>query len=175
MLKQKFYEFDKLKEAVNSVFGLDMMERTRKRPHVNARIVFSNILFERGYSKSEIGRYLNKNHATIIHYCKSFEGYVKTDKILSEKYDAARSVYQDNFDPIYNMDTVNLKNEIFSLRQKVSDLYCKIEGYKQERDNQQKDTNRMDGIFKLVSQRTHRGSEDKIMSELNAWFNGIRY
>ena len=128
MLKQKFYEFDKLKEAVNSVFGLDMMERTRKRPHVNARIVFSNILFERGYSKSEIGRYLNKNHATIIHYCKSFEGYVKTD-----------------------------------------------EGYKQERDNQQKDTNRMDGIFKLVSQRTHRGSEDKIMSELNAWFNGIRY
>tara|TARA_R110002110_G_scaffold192460_1_gene400584 strand:- start:88 stop:615 length:528 start_codon:yes stop_codon:yes gene_type:complete len=174
MLGQTLYEFDKLKDAVNEVFCLDMMKRTRQRPYVNARMVFSSILFERGYNKSEIGRYLKKNHATVIHYCRSLEGYVKTDKVLREQYHASRRVYKENFDPIYNMDRVALKSEIFSLREKVSDLYCQIETYKEERDRRKEDDNRMGAIFKLVTQRTRRGSEDKIRSGLNTWFNGIR-
>ena len=80
MLEETKYEFDKLKDTVNEIFGLNLMDNTRERPNVNARIVFSNILFRKGYTKSDIARYINKHHATVIHYCRNFEMYLKTDR-----------------------------------------------------------------------------------------------
>ena len=50
-------EFDVLLNAVQEVYDLDILSVRREREYVNARIIFSYILFERGFSKSEIGRY----------------------------------------------------------------------------------------------------------------------
>ena len=166
-------EFDVLRTAVQEVYNLDIKSKTRERPYVNARITFAYILWERGFNKSEIGRYLGKNHATICHYCKNFEGYIKTDPTLKRYYEEARSVYMDNFDPVYTMERAQLKSEVFSLRKKVSDLYFELEELKRERDEAASQTTRMDSIIKLVSQRTRLGDEEKVERKLNTWFNGL--
>lgn len=64
MLKEKTqYEFDKLHETVNEVFNVRMLTKSRERKNINARICFAHLLVDRGYSKSEVARYMEKNHA----------------------------------------------------------------------------------------------------------------
>jgi len=71
MKNQKKKEFNALREIVEGAFNSDIMSPARDRAIVNARISFANLLIERGHSLTEIGRYLGKHHATIIHYRKT--------------------------------------------------------------------------------------------------------
>ena len=167
MSENTHYEFDKLKEAVEEVFEVDMLSKARDRRNVNARISFSHILHnDRGYSKSCIGRYLNKNHATIIHYCKNFDGYSKTDMMLREGSVRSREIFANTFDPVYTMDRSLLKKEVFSLRKELADLNCEIELSKKE-------SGRMRSIHHIVDERTREGTESDIESKLKTWFNGV--
>jgi hypothetical protein len=166
-------EFDVLLNAVQEVYDLDILSVRREREYVNARIIFSYILFERGFSKSEIGRYLGKNHATICHYCKNFPAYIKQDAMLKRMYEEAKTVYMNSFDPVYTMERSELKSEVFSLREKVNDLYSQIEESRRERKDANAESTRMEGIMKLVSQRTPMGSEKEVERKLTTWFNGL--
>ena len=80
MKNQKKIELDALKDIVESAFGADIMTPNRDRVNVNARRSFSNILIGIDFSLSEIGRYLGKDHATIIHYRNTFDGIMISDK-----------------------------------------------------------------------------------------------
>jgi len=173
MHEQALEEFKAVHQSVEDAFEVDIHSKTREREVVNARITFANILFQRGYNKSMIGRYLNKNHATIIHYCKNCEGYLRTDKLFAEKYEAAKRNYKDNFDPVYQMDRDRLKKEVFSLRAELNVVNCELETLIHERNDRLKERSRMDNIFKVVQQRTKHGTEDWIKSKLNTWFNGV--
>ena len=48
---------------------------------------------------------------TIIHYCRSFYGYLKSDAILRERYKAVSAIYNEEFDSVYIMDKERLKKE----------------------------------------------------------------
>ena len=48
-------EMQELTEIIKSVFNEDVKDITRRREIVDARIVFSKILRERGYTNSAIG------------------------------------------------------------------------------------------------------------------------
>lgn len=174
MRTERRTEFDVLRQAVQEVFDLDIKTATRERDFVNARIIFSFILWERGYNKSEIGRYLDKNHATICHYCKNFDGYIKTDPLLQRKYEESKAVYLDTYDPVYTMQRTELKNEVFALRKKISDLNYQIEELRIAHRGVSREANRMNGILKLISHRTPIGSEKEMERKLNTWFNGCR-
>ena len=63
-------EKDSLKDIVEAVFRTDIMSSRRYQSIVEARMVFAKILVDRGHSLSSIGKYINKNHATIIYYNK---------------------------------------------------------------------------------------------------------
>lgn len=176
MHEQSLEEFKAVHQSVEDAFEVDMQSKKRERSMVNARIAFSNILFERGYSKSMIARYLNKNHATIIHYCKNCEGYLHTDKLFAEKYKVAHINHNKSFDSVYQMDRERLKKELFSLRKKLKVVNCELETLKQEsadRVKQDEQESRMDNIFDMLEQRTRRGTEDWIEKKLNRWFNGV--
>jgi hypothetical protein len=174
MLKEKTqYEFDKLHETVNEVFNVRMLTKSRERKNINARICFAHLLVDRGYSKSEVARYMEKNHATIIHYCRSFYGYLKSDAILRERYEAVSAIYNEEFDSVYIMDKERLKKEVFTLRQEISDLNCTIQQHEDDLEVLRSKASRMASIHDLVSQRTHRGKEEEIEKKLNTWFNGV--
>lgn len=166
-------EFDLLCHAVQEVCDVDILSQTRERETVNARIIFSYILWSRGYGKSEIGRYLNKNHATVCHYCRCFNAYIKTDPTMKSLYEKAKGIYMDTFDPVYNMDRAELKSEVFSLREKVNELYSELEEFRRESEAAAAEDNRMNRIYRLVSERTRAGSEQEVERKLNTWFNGL--
>ena len=68
-------EMQELTEIIKSVFNEDVKDITRRREIVDARIVFSKILRERGYTHSAIGRFLRKDHSTILSYMRSMQSF----------------------------------------------------------------------------------------------------
>jgi tRNA A37 threonylcarbamoyladenosine dehydratase len=88
-------------------------------------------------------------------------------------YEEAKTVYMNSFDPVYTMERSELKSEVFSLREKVNDLYSQIEESRRERKDANAESTRMEGIMKLVSQRTPMGSEKEVERKLTTWFNGL--
>ena len=173
MKNQQQNEFNTLDEIISKVFDVDMHVKKRDRIYVNARMSFSNILVSRGYSKSSIARYMGKNHATIIHYAKCFDSYIKTDVFLRERHNEALNFYNNRFNPVYDMDRKTLIDEVSSLNKEISSLYCTIETYKEKEKKSNTEASRMDSIIKLVSQRTHHGKEKEVERKLNTLFNGI--
>jgi hypothetical protein len=86
-------EIEKLKGIVNEAFLVDLDIDNRKRETVDARKIYSKILRDSGYSYQAIGKTINKNHATIIHYIKNIEHLLSYDKVLYFKYLACKDVF----------------------------------------------------------------------------------
>lgn len=69
-----------LKRDIEKAFQVPLIINSRKRKYVNARIAFAQICREYLDLKlSSIGDEINKDHATILHYTKIFEGVYKSD------------------------------------------------------------------------------------------------
>ena len=67
---------------------LELLERTRKMIIVDARKLVAKILRDSNYTFSAIGKLLgNIDHASIIHYCRSAENLIKTDKVFRTSYE----------------------------------------------------------------------------------------
>ena len=75
-----------LKEIIERIFEVDLLDTKRKRIFVDARLVFCYIMKDRGFTFTYIGKILDKNHATIINYIGNAKGYFKTDPILKHRY-----------------------------------------------------------------------------------------
>jgi len=66
----------------------NMMRQTRERKYVDARRVLFYILRDNfKITLSDIGRWSNRNHATILHATKYFKGIIEYDKELKDIYD----------------------------------------------------------------------------------------
>tara|TARA_B100000809_G_scaffold22848_1_gene19997 strand:- start:693 stop:1055 length:363 start_codon:yes stop_codon:yes gene_type:complete len=77
-----------LKKDVEKAFGVKLREKSRRRDVVNGRIAFGYIArkhLKKTYQK--IGSVLEKDHATIIHYCKNFDGIYKSDNNFRNYFD----------------------------------------------------------------------------------------
>jgi len=54
------------------------------REKTTARVVVSVCLREAGFNKSQIGKILNKNHATVIHYLKIWKDALRLPRIYRD-------------------------------------------------------------------------------------------
>ena len=59
---------------------------SQERELIFARMVYSAILYERGFNLSRIGKSINRDHATIINLKRNLDKEIKTHKGLSEMY-----------------------------------------------------------------------------------------
>ena len=53
-------ESEQLIAIVNTEFNLDILKKCRQRPYVDARRVYTQVMRDRGYSLTAIGRSLGK-------------------------------------------------------------------------------------------------------------------
>lgn len=53
------------------ISGVDIHERTRRAEVIRARVVFSLVATNEGFTTTNIGKYLGLDHATIVHYNKA--------------------------------------------------------------------------------------------------------
>lgn len=73
-----------LAEAIEQVTGVTLGELKSadiKREVVTPRLYFYYIAREMGISFHEIGRALNKNHATVINGVRNMAGYIETNEV----------------------------------------------------------------------------------------------
>ena len=76
-------------KEVNRIFKCNVLEPGRKQTNVNGRIAIANhIRSTKRLKIAEIGKILNKDHATISHYLRIHEYYYKYDVNYRIRYDA---------------------------------------------------------------------------------------
>ena len=122
-----------IREAVEAVTSCDVVLRTRQVEYVQARMIFYKFARENKQTLQAIGKFLKRDHATVMHSLKKFEQDVQYDSAFRAKYNAVRDVI-GNLDikecenatetllEAYEMRNANLIKQNAELRAKLSRL-----------------------------------------------------
>ena len=108
---------DSLKIIINDVFLTDIDDISRLRQTVDARKAYSKILRDIGFSFQYIADSINKNHATIMHYCRSSDSLFAYDNIFKKKFNLAKNKFLleiNNENTQANHENVFEKNKILN-------------------------------------------------------------
>lgn len=164
------FEIQKTLDFVNDFFGFDISDKTRKREVVEARMMYATLL--KRYTRislTEIGRPINKDHATVIHYIKNFDWLKKNDERFSRKFDMLRDMY-DEFRSVWFDD------EVYDDKRKIKFLENTLEILTLEKNKYEtwvKKNSRLDSIIQLINERTPKGEEEYVEQKINRMFNSI--
>lgn len=162
-------EMNSLKEIISNTTGTDIMNKSRYRNIVDARIVFSKIIRERGYTYSSIGRYLSKDHSTIIHYICECNSLIQTDDKMMETYINCRNKFLEDKDALLTYTDKDAVKEMIILKMDIEKLIDKNNKLKETQNKY----NRLSEIINLIDKRTPEGQEHTIKKELIRMFNGL--
>jgi len=122
-----------IREAVETITSCDVVIRTRQVEYVQARSIFYKFARENKQTLQAIGKFLDRDHATVIHSLKKFEQDVQYDSAFRAKYNAVRDIL-GNLDikecenatetllEAYEMRNANLIKQNAELRAKLSRL-----------------------------------------------------
>ena len=164
-----------LRDLIIKTLGVDVkITKGRKREVVNARMIYSDILRERGWSYKAIGRSIRKDHATIIHYVKSIDPYMESDVTLRNSFLlVSRAVsYYKKSDIFLTED--ELHKELINLRNENKNLSLELSTLKNQIKQDAEKKSRLNSILNIVSTRTPRGQEQKIEALINRLYNGVQ-
>jgi hypothetical protein len=162
-------EMNSLKEIISDTIGIDIMDKNRFRQVVDARIVFSKIIRERGYTYSSIARYLSKDHSTIIHYICECNHLIQTDDKIMETYLICRDKFLQDKDALLTYTDKDAVKEMIVLKNDIENLMLKNSRIK----NLEIKYERLDEIINLIDKRTPEGDEHRIRKEIMKMFNGL--
>ena len=166
-------KIQRLKAIVNTVFQLDLTKRTRFKEYVDARIIFSYILKDEGLGSTALSKILNVNHATIHNYWKNYDTYMSTDVHLRNKNSMIREEYFNGEDPVYELNNLEIKNELVLLRKKIKELSLENDKLNLELMGMEKEDERWNSIMQIIKQRTRRNTEKEVEFKLTRFFNGV--
>jgi hypothetical protein len=165
-----------LKEIVERVFEVNLLNKNRNRAFVDARLVFCYIMKDRGVAFTYLGKLLGKHHATIIHYVRTAEGYFKSDPMLKHKYNQVCDEFYGSETCIENLELSmskkiisRLKEENEKLNFEKNNLLLKVKSLSTKLYHE----DRFSGIYKLIKLRTKPGTEELIEKKINTLFNGV--
>lgn len=110
MLERKSNE---VREAILKEFGVDIYEKTRRKKTVDFRKAVITMLYESGYSKSEIGKIFNQDHTTVINAIRKHYEYLYTnDPIYLEMVHFVRQFFPENKQKIEPLNIIPQIKEI---------------------------------------------------------------
>ena len=168
------YTEERLKDIVNQVFEVDVMEKTRKREVVEARMVYSRILRDSDYmTLSKIAKSLNQSHCTIIHYNKNFKYFIKPDEKLWHKYLTCSRIYNETDHVANTLELVECRNLIFSLENKIKKLTLDISRLNLEHETYKKQVETYPDLYRLINERVRPKNVKEVTRKLNTYLNGI--
>jgi hypothetical protein len=79
--------FNTIRNLVESYYNLDLSSKSRTRPNVEARAIYYTLIKSKIKSSLyDIGRGVNRNHATVIHGLKLCEMLMETDEKFRNDY-----------------------------------------------------------------------------------------
>lgn len=163
-------EMQQLADIVKSVFNEDVKDKIQRREIVDARMIFSKILRERGYTHSSIGMFLKKDHSTIINYMRNVHSLLTQVNGLMAKYITCRDLFLIDKEVLYiNKEEKDNKLSIISLNNQIEKLILERESVTQ----MEMKYKRIEDILSLIDKKTPNGKEKFILKKVNLMFNDI--
>ena len=120
--KDKRRKLEFIEEHVLKITGLDKI-RTKSRTHeyVLGRYLFCWMAREyTPYSYSNIGAYLNRDHATVLHNVRSCEWEIKWNKDLQTQHEALKIIMENEF--MNSMERTEIEDKIKLLENQLTKL-----------------------------------------------------
>lgn len=164
------FETAKTLDFFESFFGFKLSDKSRKKNIVEARMMYAKIMKRHtNMSLTDIGRSIEKDHATIIHYLNNFSWFKKADVNFSSTFDILSEMF-DDFKKTW-LDDVKYDDgrKVFFLESQVKTLREEKDSY----DKYMRRMKRIDSIIQLIEERTPRGEEEYVESKINRMFNSI--
>ena len=181
-----------LQAIVDDVLKADIMSKKRTRPNVDGRRMFSMVLMGEQYTATRIGQYLRKDHATILHYMKSADGFLQSDVNFKNKYQEVKERFTADLkkaalikggieEESYRGDVLRLKEYIKTLKEEITSLKDNantdvsiLQGKIERRNKELNKYNvRFNGLYKIITERTKPGTEELLARKINTLFNGV--
>ena len=159
------YEMDVLKTIVSEAFKVEIVKKSNKREAVNARKIFTKILSDRGYTRSEIGKYLKKDHSSIVHYVCDVDDMINHTQGMLEKYLHCKNTFSNVVSETNNEENKN----IVSLKVRIDELLLDKENLKMKLEKY----NRIKNIVDLIDCLTPAGKEFLVYKKIKLMFNGM--
>ena len=166
-------EREALAEIIRKVTDIDIACDSKNRDVVNARIIFSKILIDKGHTRTEVGARMKRNHSTATHHYHRFEGYIKFDKKLRDLYNMIEGMFFGDYDPIYDMDMPKLRETTIAYREQVLELENKVRELKQKLIAQRHHNERFGDIHKTLLRSVPQGMEEHVNKKLQSMLNGL--
>jgi len=161
-------EMQDLKKIVEGVFEVSLMDKKRLMILVDARMVFSKILRDRGHTFVSIAKFLKKDHTTIMNYMDKVVYLLKQDDRLFENYMICKDSFLENRDEV--IDEIKDKD----LHMKIARVNIQLDKLISERNQvfeMDRKNKRFKYIIELLNKRVPAGREahieNKIMQLLN--------
>jgi hypothetical protein len=170
--KNKHNELVKLQRIIKKTIGIDIQDKSRYQDVVDARIIFSALARQIGCTFKQISFFLNKNHATVIHYLKNFDQLIVSLPSFKEKYDEIKSCFLEDKEPSV------LMKESFSHKVNITDLKNQIERLilqKQQLMAFYNKNKRVEKIIDLINTKTPIGLEDFVRNKIIQMFNSSTF
>tara|TARA_X000001382_G_C3160101_1_gene175927 strand:- start:170 stop:751 length:582 start_codon:yes stop_codon:yes gene_type:complete len=124
-------EISRIEKIVKTVTGRDLRDKLRDHKNVIARSIFYKISYDylcrigvRTGAKNYVARYMNKNHATILHAMNNFNEDILGSSLNKKMYDTSVEVFGSLGDIYKNIDKRDL--EIDDLKNKITDLQLEL-------------------------------------------------
>lgn len=163
-------EMQELAEIIKSVFNEDVKDKIQRREIVDARMVFSKILRERGYTYASIGRFLKKDHSTVINYMRNVYSLLTQVNGLMAKYIICRDLFLIDKEVLYiNKEEKDNKLSIISLNNQIEKLILERENVTRMETKYK----RIEDILSIIDKKTPNGKEKFILKKVNLMFNDI--
>ena len=92
---------------------------------------------------------------------------------LYKKYNRVKTSHNVKYDPVYDMDAVDLRNYIYKLRDSIDVLSLQLKEIKSDLSVCENREGRLSKIFYILKTRVPSGKEEKLQSKLMTLINGL--
>ena len=166
-----------IKEAVEEVTLIDILNNKRTGPNVEARMIFTSIARDKGYTYKEIQTVLDKDHSTLIYYNETIKDVMKFNRVLKRKHiDCKESLLQKEYFNrlgskeflIQELGLAKEKSIILQEENKylVKEMEILIKQFTFDNNG------RLSKVFKFIEDNTPIGGEHIIYRTIKKVFNG---
>lgn len=164
-----FEDSHAVKNIVNSICKINIDNPSRKRDLVEGRMIYARLMRTAGHTVMNIGRSINKDHATIIHYSKMFDFLMQTVRPFRINYERCSSLFFDRFDVDPDKDYINYKSEYKIWKEEAERMRDVVKKAEELQDKY----SRVKHIMEMIIDRTPAGKEVEVLKKINTMFNGL--
>ena len=160
-------ESEQLKEIIKRKLKINVMDRKRSRDIVDARMIYTKILRDRGYTVTNISSSINKDHTTIVYYMSIVDDIFYQFPAIKDRYITCHDEFMKDRGPLRQHKDSLIRKRIESLEVQIQ----RLEEMREYVEANKTKYKRLQNIIELIDSRTRMGEEKLMEKRINEMFN----